>query len=165
MSTRRLYDKEIADALALHVWQQLKTSLGLISSDVGSQFNLDAGDLSARLPAVRVALAGVEGDRDRARQAWLGTYRFEIHYLRAMADGEDAEETTRDACGEIAALFLAQAEWTLPTWTNQPGCNFRACYPTAVEVMQDEELQQIENGIGHGVVFVTVEADSFLYTP
>lgn len=161
--TRRLYDTEIAEAIRLHVWQQLEDSLGLHHSGIGSQLPLDGGDLDDRLPAVQVVFIGADGVKVRSRESWEGVYRFEVNYLRAMSDGEATEDVARGAASTIAKLFLQDADWKIPTLTKVAGCTFRAVYPTAVEVIDDDDL--LKDGIIRAVCFLTVEADSFLYTP
>lgn len=166
MSTRRLYDTEIGEAIRLHVWQQLKTSLGLKSCNRGSQFNLQGPEpLTVYLPAVRVMFEGVEGERDRPRRAWLGKYTYSVHYLRALADGEDVEVTTRTPTNTIAELFIARADWSLPTWTATAGALLRSIQTTGVDIEVDGPQQEGEVGLGHGTVMVLAECDSFLYTP
>lgn len=162
---RRLYDAPLCTAVALHIWQQLKTALSLVKSEVGSEVNLDPGNISERLPMSITSCGPVRGEKDRARKCWTGVYPLEISYLRAMADGEDAEEVTRAFAVQIAQLFMREENWTLPTWTNLPGALFRSIHLDGIEVLLEEDLQDIPQCIGHGKIYVTAEIDSFLYTP
>lgn len=162
--SRRLYDAEISEALRRHIWNQLKTSLSLVSCNSGSQFNLQGPEpITSYLPAVRVMFEGFDGDRDRSRSILVGRYRFSIHYLRALADGEDVEGTTRDKTGDIGALFMTETDWTIPTWTTPQGALFRSATTIGMSVQEETDEQQLEIGLGHGVVTVEVECDSHPY--
>lgn len=167
MSQRRLYDPEIGAAIRQYVHDQLKVSLGLKSTNRGAQFSLSGtnqdGSLSARLPAIRVSLADIEGDRERGKSVWMGRYTYDIQYFRALAPTEDVEENARPALLSIANLFIKDEGWRIPTLAETPGMRLRAATLVRVGVNEGEvgELQGPTVRVGGGVITVVVEADSF----
>jgi hypothetical protein len=164
-TTRRFYDAELSSAIARHIWNELKVTQGLKSSNPGTQFNLQGPEpLGTYLPAVRVAFDGVEVVKNRPRSGADCIYRFTAHYLRMLGDTEDIETVTRPATAAIARLFIAEEKWTLDTWTAQTGAMFRAVYTTGFSIEENGPLEELEVGIGHGMVEIMAEVDSNLYT-
>lgn len=167
MKRRRTYLTEIGEAIRAHVWAELHVALGLRSCTRGSEVSLPAlGDgqdsLGDRLPAVRVISGPYQGTKAREIRGHKGEYRYEVHYLRVLAQGEDVEGNTLEGTQAIADLFVEREDYTLPTF-RQPGCLLRAAYTSEAHVEDDGELQHGDNAIGHGIVTVVVEADSFFY--
>lgn len=172
--SRKLYTKEMQTAIQATIWgARANLPHGLVACDIGSRFDLSGPDpLPSYLPAVIIGRGSVTGKPDIAERTWEGDYVFQIEYLCALGDSDDVESAVGPAIDQIAGLFMQDERFRFPAFDGihqngafgPHGCDVTEIYPSALHIQEHGPEQDLDIGLGHGILRLTVHAISNFYS-
>ncbi len=115
---RLLKPKEIRERLRCYIDDELGDALALKLVEAGSEFSMPA-NLREHLPAVFVRLDNWSSSHATKLGVRQTAFQFEVLYLRALADGEEAQEKLIDPAADLDELF-ARDDYTWPFLLDEP---------------------------------------------
>lgn len=152
---RRLYPRDIRQRIRDYIAAELGEKLELRVCEAGSEFSLPAEPL-AQLPAIFIRLDNWANSHDSKLGVRRTTFRLEVHYLRALADEEEAQEHLLEPAADIDELF-SRDDYIWPFLLSTPtGYTVESVLAESAEFPDPAELDEMELRIEHVSIPVVV---------
>lgn len=156
---RRLKPKEIRERLRRYIDDELGDKLELALVEAGSEFSMPA-NLRQHLPAVFVRLDNWSSSHDSKLGVRRTIFQFEVLFLRALADGEEAQEHLIDPAADLDELF-SRDDYTWPFRLDEPeGYTVVSVLAGDAQFPDPTDLEELDIRLESCSLAVTVTVDT-----